>query len=435
MILTGFVLCFIFLAVAIKMDIFLGVPLIACIVVFSIIALIEKKKIKEIAFMLWSGTKKSFGILKIFILLGAIGSTWIYSGTLPAMVYYCLKYITPQLFILFCFVGCAVVSYLNGSSFGTVGTIGVALITLAKATNLPLAIISGAIISGAYYGDRGAPVSSAAVLVAGITSTNHMENVKNMHKSAGLPLILTIVFFGILSFFNPLPHNDSQMMVNIAEEFKISIIVLIPAILMFILPLLKIDVIISMGASVISALIISVALQIAPLAVVLKSMIFGCSSVGALEGTFNSGGIIAFLITYIMVGLSCGLAGLFNGLNVFGKIKGTIKKYINSGKKRMEVTSLVSIFTCAYGCNQTIASILTCEIMGDSYQNDNKQLALDIENSTLTIAGLIPWCVASFVPTGILEVSKVAYIPFAFYLYAVPICTILFYDKIGRVKE
>ncbi len=435
-ILTGLIVCFLLLMLTVQKGFFLGYTLSACWLIFAWIAKRKGKSNKEILAMSYKGGKRSFLILQIFLLIGSIMSVWITAGTLPSLMYYCLNYIAPNWFILFSFLICSLISFLIGSSFGAVSTMGIALITLARSGNIPLSLMTGAIMSGIYFGDRGSPVSSAAALTASVTNADHMSNVKNMSISCILPMSFSILFFGIFSIFYPLELVDSPLSNNLKEVFVISPLMLLPAILLFFLPILKLGVKTSMLASILAAFFLSLFSQGSDAFSVLKGMVLGVTfKSGPLAGVLSSGGIRSMLITYIMLFISCSLAGLFEGIHAFENLEAFIQKYNHSARHRFGLTAIIGVLSCAFGCNQTIATIVTRDIMKPCYkETEQNQFALDIANSTLVVAGLIPWCVASFVPISMLGVHGASYLPFAVYLYSIPLFSFLFFPISGKAK-
>ena len=123
---------------------------------------------------------------------------------------------------------------------------------------------------------------------------------------------------------------------------------------------------------------------------------------------------------------------------MFGRLKGMLKNLRMARHNLFGVTSIVSIITAAFGCSQSISTVMTKEIMKDCYSGlDNNQFALDLENSGIIISALIPWNIAAFVPTATMNVSAAGYIPFAFYLYILPVVFFIYskYSKRARRIE
>ena len=144
-------------------------PLFTGLIIFTFIAYRRGFGVRELAAMIVKGSRKSLMIINILLLIGAITAVWRASGTVAYVVYYGIRLINPSFFILYAFILCSIVSFLLGTSFGTVGTIGMILMVMVKGGNININIVAGAIIAGAYFGDRCTPISSRANLLASIT--------------------------------------------------------------------------------------------------------------------------------------------------------------------------------------------------------------------------------------------------------------------------
>lgn len=431
---------FFILIISILKGIFVGYPLFLGFLIFAFISFKRGFKIKEIIRMSINGVKKSFVVLKILILIGAISSIWIASGTVPAIIYYGIKYMNPRYFILYSFLISCIVSFLLGSAFATVSTVGIALILMAKSTNININIISGAIIAGAYFGDRCSPMSSSANLVATITNSNLYTNIKNMFKSSLIPFILSIVIYFILSIEKTANFMQTNLSILILQNYKINVFVLLPAIIILIFSVLKINVKTSMLISIISSIFITILFQKLTFYYALKVLVLGyhLTSANPLYHILKGGGIISMWKATVVIFISCALSGIFNETNMLKSIEKILKK----AKTRYVLfiyTAIVSIATAAFGCNQSISIILTQHLMNKNYKNnevDNYQLAVDIENTAVVLSPLIPWNIAAFVPTTTLGVSSIGFIPYAFYLYLLPIIYFLYlnitHEKLKR---
>lgn len=198
-IIIGMSVTFFILIFSIYKGIFVGYPLIISFFIFIFISIKRGFSIREVIKMSIDGSKNSLVVLKIFVLIGAITGIWMASGTVPSIIYYGIKYINPKYFILYSFIISCTVSLLLGSSFATVSTVGVAIILIAKSTNISLNIVAGAIIAGAYFGDRCSPMSSSANLVATLSKTNLYININNMFKTSIIPFVLSILIYIIFS--------------------------------------------------------------------------------------------------------------------------------------------------------------------------------------------------------------------------------------------
>lgn len=437
----GLLLSFLLIMYAVLNTIFIGYVLIICWIIFVLVSIKKGFKIKEILKMSLTGGKKAYVVLKVFLLIGAVVGVWMASGTIQTLVYYCIKYISPSLFVLFTFLICCITSFLIGTSLGTVSIVGIPLMIIAQSGNMNLNIIAGAIISGAYFGDRCSPMSSSAALVASLTKTDLFINIKNMLYSSIVPFLLAIVFYYIISMFHPLKIVNNNLSNEIIKTFRINLILLIPAAIILILSLCKIKIKTSISISIIAAIILAVLFQHYEVKEVLQYMIFGfkLNNNSPLGNIIKGGGVVSMLRVCLVVYVSCSLAGIFEGIKMFDKLKSSLLKMSLKGSRLFGATLMVSTLTAAFGCNQSIAMVMTNEIMKDCYDGaDNYKFALHLENSGILISALIPWNLAALVPTTTLNVSTTGYLPYAFYLYILPIVYFIYFkfsDKTITLKQ
>jgi len=400
------------------------IPLLIGLFCFIATALHRGYKFKEILKMLSTGTIKSFIVISILLLIGLITGIWRACGTIPFFVYYGTKLIIPQYFILFAFLLSCAVSFTLGTSFGTVGTIGVVLIVIAKSGNVNLSMTAGAIFSGAFFGDRCAPTSSSANLVATITETNLYDNVKNMFITAFIPFIFTVLIYIFLSKGNPLHVTNTSLLKEIEQHFSLNPIVIIPAIIILSLALFKVDVKVSMLLSIVSGVIICVFVQRLEFIDVLKFMFTGykLNVVGDFANIISGGGMTSMISVSFIVLIASTYSGIFEGTGMLNGIQNLLEKL--SYKIKLYPTLVItSILTSIFSCNQTLSIMLSHQLMNKIYKNNNstnRELAIDLENTVVLISELIPWNIAIAVPMATLSVG-IDSIPYAVFLYLVPL--------------
>jgi NhaC family Na+:H+ antiporter len=387
--------------------------------------------IKDVFEMVFEGGKKSFVVLQVFFLIGILTSLWISSGTIPAIVYYGIKFMNPNFFIFYTFIIVSMVSMLLGTSFGTTSTIGVAIIVMAKTGNINLNLVTGAIMSGAYLGDRCSPMSSSAILVANLTETNLYDNIKNMFKTGKWALIISSVLYFLFSFKNPIIFSEENIANDIYQVFNISIISLIPAALILTTSLLKVKVKKSMLISIVSAFFLSIIVENYSIMDLLNFSVFGFKLENNLKigDILNVGGAVSMAKASIVVFISCSLAGIFGRTRMLNKFQDLSLNAQNRFQLFL-YTTVSSILTSILGCSQAISIVLTEQFLKDAYiklKYSKEQLALDLEDTAVLIAPLIPWNIAAYVPTTTLNVNFYSYIPYAFYLYLLPIISLIIF--------
>lgn len=413
----GVLLSFIILIFCVIHNIALGYALALCWVIFMAIGKREYG-LKTLLRFSWEGAKTSFGVLKTLILIGALIGIWMASGTIATIVYDAFKITNPQTFILIAFVVCAGVSFIIGTSFGTISIVGLPLMLIAKSGDINLNIVAGAIMAGVYFGDRCSPLSSSASLVATITATRLFRNIRNMFASSWLALLLTLAGYWGLSLLNPLNHINTSFMTQLKHNFTINWLMLIPVIIVLVLSVLRQPISRSIPLSILAAAILGVTEQHQQISTLLATLVVGYHPATA-HALVQGGGVVSMISPLTVVPISCAIAGILNHLASFTNLQQSLAN--RQTKLPFGMTVLISFITSAIGCNQSIAIIMTNTLMRPTYGKHNGQLAVDLENSSILTAPLIPWNIAAFVPTAVIGASFVGYIPFALYLYLVPL--------------
>ena len=414
------------LSVAAKINLLL--PLLAGIIMFGWMARQKGFSLREIAKMMISGTEGIMLIVQIFMLIGAITSTWMAAGTIPAIGYYGLKWMNPKIFILFAFLLSSLMSFLLGTAFGTAGTIGVVLLVMAKSAGVDANVAGGAIIAGAYFGDRCSPMSSSANLISILTGTDLYRNVKNMFRTAAVPFAASCFVYLAVSFFNPLSRVETAFLESMRMEFSMGFWAFLPAIVLFVSAAFRIHVKYAMSMSVLTGALVAVLYQGETVKAVLRYAFSGYSLEGAglLSEIMRSGGILSMINIALIVLISAAYSGILDKAGLMDQTEGKIRLWVEKAGA-FPVVIAASFLASAIGCTQTLAIVIVFQIMKnqDVYMGDGrKRLALDLENSVVVMAPLIPWNIAGAVPAASIGVGSL-FIPFAFYLYIVPIYCML----------
>jgi len=250
--------------------------------------------------------------------------------------------------------------------------------------------------------------------------------------------IASVILYLIISLHQPLNFMQSNINIEITNTFNIHWIMLLPAIVILIFSMFKIDVKLSMTISILLSSILAILFQEYNLIEVLKFIVFGfrLDVTNSLQDIIKGGGVISMGKAAVVVFISCALAGMFNETHMLNRIENTLMQ-AKTGYTLFIYTVIVSIATAALGSSQAIAIVLTNQLMYKSYKDkdvSDSQLALDIENTGVILAALIPWNIAALVPTTTMGVSSAGYIPYAFYLYLIPIFNIVLL-KIKQTKE
>lgn len=197
---------------------------------------------REMWMAMWNEGSKLLSLIVIFLLIGVITGLWRSCGTIAFFIYHGIQLITPKLFILVAFLLTCLLSYALGTSFGVIGTAGIILMAMARSGGVSEVVTVGTVLAGAFFGDRCSPVSSSASLVAALTESSLYDNLRMMRRTGWLPLGVSVGIYAILSVTHPLTQMNHEMLNALQESFIISPWTVLPAVIMLVLPLLKMSI-------------------------------------------------------------------------------------------------------------------------------------------------------------------------------------------------
>lgn len=393
------------------------------LVCFMVVGIRKGFSFREVSSFAVKGTKDAFVVIEVMLLIGLITALWRSSGTITFFVYYGIKMITPQLFIVITFILSSVLSYALGTSFGVAGTVGVIFMALARSGGVNEVVAAGAIMSGIYFGDRTGPASSSANLVALVTETELYSNVRMMVKTGAIPMIICTILYVFLSLKNPIHSIDASIFSAFHDQFNINLWLVLPAILMLVLPLFKIRVKFALSYSIIASFLITMFVQNYSFLETLKFAVFGYNSTDPVLGKIiNGGGMVSMIEICIILTISCSFSGIFTGTNMLDIIQIKLEELSQRTNRYITMIVTSSLLNMVF-CNQTIASMMSSDLLKKPYLSQggtNQELAIDIENSCIVLAGVVPWCIACSVPLSMMQVGYSA-MPYAFFMYIMPI--------------
>lgn len=377
----------------------------------------------EMARLAVSGVKTAKNVIVTLILVGMLTAAWRVSGTIPYIVYHASQWCDGSAVLLASFLLCALVSALTGTSFGTAATIGVICMTIANNMNIPPMYSGGAIMAGAYFGDRCSPMSTSALLVAAITKTDIFTNCRLMVKTSIVPCLLTCAVYAAMGmlFQDGGAHHDAAGLFR--QAFTLSWITLIPAALVIILSARRIDVKIIMVISTAAAAAIAVSTQQMNPLEVLRVCLLGFHPANpALARLASGGGAVSMTDVVAIICISSSYAGMFSGTGFLRGIQGHMAALSRRATPFGAVIA-TSVATSMVSCNQTLATMLTHQLC-QSVEPDPQRLAIHLENTVIVISALIPWSIACSAFLAIID-APLASVPLACYLYFIPLWNFL----------
>lgn len=408
---------FLLACVALKLSILLALGGGLCL--FLIYARQKGFSWNEIFQMSLGGIKGAKNILITFFLIGILTALWRTAGTIPVLVCYTSALFQPRLFLLMTFLVNCGVSVLTGTAFGTAATMGVICATMANSMGISLVPVGGAVLSGIYFGDRCSPVSTSALLISELTKTNLFENIRDMLKTAFIPFIISCFFYLILGFFTPYSGAQINLMSLFGQEFSLNMITLLPAALILVLSALRIHVKWAMSLSILTAIPICLLLQHVTLLDCMTFAIWGYHTTNDEIGIMlNGGGIISMLRVAAIVCLSSAYSGIFQRTGLLNQIQ---NKILTLEQRTTPYISMLatSVVTSLIACNQTLTIMLTYQLCKTD-RTDRQTQAIQLENTAVVVAPLIPWSIAGTVPLASVG-APASGILLAVFLYILPL--------------
>ena len=397
-------------------------------IIFVTYGLIKGHDLKVLIKKSFEGVLTVKNILLVFVLIGMITALWRASGTIAFIVYMGSKLISPSILILLTFLLCSILSFLIGTSLGTAATMGVICVSIGKAMGINPYYLGGAVLSGIYFGDRCSPMSTSALLITELTKTNLYTNIKLMLKTSIIPFVTTCLFYlflGLKSSTSPVGIDATNIF---KENYNLNIVVIVPAILIIILSLFKVNVKKTMLLSIFISFIIAMFFQKESVTSLINYCVYGFHhSNEKLNLMMKGGGILSMLNVGLIVAISSSYSGIFKET----KMLVLMKKYLKEFSKKTSnyfVIFLSSIISGAIACNQSLGIILTYELCEEL--EDKQNMAIILENTIVLLAGLIPWNIAMAVPLKTVDIGLMSGL-FAFYLYFLPLWNLF----LGIIKK
>lgn len=396
---------------------YLGWALLMGAILFTLDAKRQGHTWKQVGGWLAQGLKKAWIVVQVLLVIGLLTASWIACGAIPCLVRLGALVIRPHIFLLCAFWLCAIMSFLLGTSFGTANTMGVVIITLARAGGVSVPMTAGAILCGIYVGDRCSPMSSSLLLLSTLTETELYQNVRMTVKSMAVPFVAASVGYLICGALSPLSTASAGLAEQLEAGFDLHPIVLLPTAVVFVLCLLRKPVKLAMAVSVLLACGLAVLSQGMPVEELAKTLLLGyhLPETEPLSAILHGGGLSSMVTSIVIVTTSCAIAGIVEGTELAARLSGgpsasRLKTYLK--------TLATSFVTAAIGCNQTIAIVLTHAVRKEDYQRlGNQAFARDMSFAGTLAPVLIPWCIASYTPTSQLGVHGAEWILFAFWLW------------------
>jgi NhaC family Na+:H+ antiporter len=388
-------------------------------------------------------------MILILLAVGMLSGSWMISGIVPTLIYYGVQLLSPQLFLVCACLICALVSLLSGSSWTTIATIGVALLGISHALGVNEAIAAGAIISGAYFGDKMSPLSDTTILASSSAGVDIFEHIQYMMLTTIPAFLLTLVIFGVLGFglaSDALIHVH-QYTEGLSATFNISLFTLLVPVLTALLIVKRVPSLIVLFLSALMAGITAIILQphilteiagdasLGSVAAVTKGLImtyYGPTSIEAGSAELNelvsTGGMAGMLNTIWLIVCAMCFGAVMVASGMIESITRVVISWVRSRVGLIASTASTGLFLNVATGDQFISIVLTASMFKNVYDKqgyEHRLLSRTCEDSATVTSVLVPWNTCGLTQSTVLGVATVAYLPYCFFNILSPVMTIL----------
>src|SRR5699024_9103395 len=382
------------------------------------------------------GIKLALPAVIIIMLVGLIIGSWIGGGIISTMIFYGLKIMNPTYFLVTISIICAIVSLVTGTSWGTMGTVGVAGLGIGLSMGIPAAMIVGAIISGAYFGDKMSPLSDTTNLAAGLTHTVLFVHIKNMFYTIIPGLVIALIVYYFLGKNYGITTSNmqdiNQVITVLQNEFIISPWLLLVPVAVLILVIFKLPAVPVLSLGVVLGFLMQIIVQgdsISSTVNVLQSGYVLETNNEMVNELLNSGGLDSMMFTVSLVIVAMTFGGILEYSGILDSLVQQLLKVVKSTGGLIASTLGTSFFTNVTCSEQYISIVVPSRMFVQAYKDKglhSKNLSRALEDGGTLTSVFVPWNTCGVFIYGTLGVSAFSYAPYTVLNYSVPVISLFF---------
>ena len=415
----------------------------------STIGFANKVSYKKILTSISNSVKSVTGALLILLFVGALAGTWMISGIIPAMVYYGLKILDPNIFLPACIIICSIISVATGSSWTTSATVGIALVGIGKALGIPAGMVGGAVIAGAYFGDKLSPLSDTTNLAAAVTKVDLFKHIKYLTYTTIPSISITLIVFIILGFLQVSDGitDNTDLLNAISEKFNISLILFMVPLLVLIMIIKKTPPLIALVIGTLSGALFSLIFQpqiiselssglnsrIVDSYIVIMNTITGEVSIETnneiLDDLFSTGGMLGMMNTIFLVIGTMVFGGVMDAIGALKTISQALLKWADNTFKLFASTVASCLALNVSASDQYLSIVVSGKMFEKAFEDKGlapENLSRTLEDSATVTSALIPWNSCGAYHSSVLGVSVGEYFIYAVFNWISPFMTLLY---------
>ncbi|MBB1149304.1 MULTISPECIES: Na+/H+ antiporter NhaC [unclassified Myroides] len=385
----------------------------------------------------------------ILLLVGALSGTWLLSGIIPTMIYYGLEILHPSIYLPACVIITSIISIATGSSWTTSATVGIALVGIGNALGMPLGVIGGAVISGAYFGDKLSPLSDTTNLAPVMAGTDLFTHIRYMLYTTVPTYVVTLILFVILGFLYSANGevNTQETLDAIRSTFHITPILFIVPICVIALIVKKVQPIAALLIGTLLGAVFALIFQPDIVVHVAGGEVFNfynaykgvmlalttdiriLSPLESLNGLFEAGGMASMLNTVWLILCAMFFGGTMEAIGALQKISHALLRVATSlfGLFASTVASCLAVNITT--SDQYLSIVVPGKMFAEAYKQKGlapENLSRTLEDSGTVTSVLIPWNTCGAYHAGVLGIPTLTYLPYAFFNYLSPFVTLLY---------
>jgi len=421
------------------------IPIFSSAIVASVVAMLGLNYgWKEIEEGIVDTIKMSMGAVLILMIIGMVVGTWILAGIVPTMIYYGLKVLSPGIFLIATLFICSIVSLATGSSWTTAATVGIALMGVGMGLGIPSHIIAGAIISGAYFGDKMSPLSDTTNLAPAMAGADLFDHIRHMLYTTGPSYIISAVLFGIIGMkyaggeLNTVAIDE--LLTGLQGAFTLSPILLLAPVLVIVIVVLKTPAIPGLFGGAVLGGLFAAMFQGAGMSDLVGAMHYGYTSetgIAAIDSLLTRGGMDSMMWTVSLILCAMTFGGVMERTGMLQAIADQMLKLAKSTGSLVVATIITAIAMNLIAGDQYLSIVIPGRMFKGAYDKRGlapKNLSRVLEDSGTLTSAMIPWntCGAYMITT--LGIAPWTYIPYTFLNVLNPIVSI-FYGFTGITME
>ena len=412
------------------------IPLIGATLVASCVAWRLGLTWREIEDSFSHGIMLALGACLILLVIGILIGTWVLSGIVPTMVYYGLKLISPSVFLVATCVICCIVSLASGSSWATAGTVGVAMIGVGTGLGFPLPMVAGAIVSGAYFGDKMSPLSDTTNLAPAVAGTDLFSHVKHMVYTTMPALVLALALYAVLGLRYTGgaidPRGVNEILGTLDANFVITPWLLVVPGLVFALVIARMPALPALTLGAIAGGVAAMIAQGSKLSAVLLVSNNGYTAhtgVAGVDNLLSRGGLTSMFPTLAIIFTAMCFGGVMERSGMLESLASVVLRFAKSTGSLVAATIATCIGMNIIAPDQYLSIVVPGRMYRGAYQRaglDAKNLSRVLEDAGTLSSPLFPWNTCGAYMTATLGVFSFAYLPYAFLNLICPVVSIIY---------